>query len=220
MASELAPAPRLWTSEDLARRFGPIPRERIRQVPKPGTGTVEDVVRIDDHEDRLCELVDGVLVEKTMGSLESALAMFLGRLLGEFVAAGRLGIVTGEGGMMEIAPDLVRIPDLAFVAWDRLPDRAIPKSLAPKLAPDLAVEILSRSNSKAEMAEKLVDYFKAGVRLVWYVDPRKQLVQVHTSRDNCRVLSMGDRLDGGEVLPGFSVELKRLFEEPGDRVDS
>ena len=73
-----------WTVADLYRRFGPIPFERIRQNPAPGHGTVDDVVRLSDHEDRLYELVDGILVEKTVGFEESCIAMKIGRLLGTF----------------------------------------------------------------------------------------------------------------------------------------
>ena len=65
---------REWTVADLQRRFGPIPFRRIRQNPPPGSGTVADVIRLNDHEDRLYELVDGILVEKTVGLEESWLA--------------------------------------------------------------------------------------------------------------------------------------------------
>ena len=74
-----------WTVADLYRRFGPIPFERIRQDPPPGCGTVDDVVRLNDHEDRLYELVDGILVEKTVGLEESFIAMKIGTLLSNFV---------------------------------------------------------------------------------------------------------------------------------------
>ena len=57
---------KIWTVADLHHRFGPIPFERIRQNPPPGCGTVDDVVRLNDHEDRLYELVDGILVEKAV----------------------------------------------------------------------------------------------------------------------------------------------------------
>ncbi len=86
-----------WTVADLYRRFGPIAFERIRQNPPPGCGTVADVVRLNDHEDRLYELVDGILVEKTVGLLESGIAIEIGRLLGNFVKPRRLGRVFGRG---------------------------------------------------------------------------------------------------------------------------
>ena len=214
MVSRIAPDPVEWTVADLHQRFGPILHSRIRQVPAPGTATVEDVVRINDHENRLCELVDGILVEKTVGWIESCLAMRIGQILGEFVEAGDLGMVAGEAGMMEIAPELVRIPDVSFVSLDRLPGGCLPGAAAPRIVPDLAVEVLSRSNTKREMEEKLDDYFENGVRIVWYVDPVSRSVRVYTTRDESRLLGEGDSLDGGEVLPGFVLPVARIFKKP------
>jgi len=201
-----------WTVADLYRRFGPIAHSRIRQDPAPGTATVADVVRIHDREDRLYELVDGILLEKVMGLYESVLALVIGRLLGNFVAEHQLGVVAGADGMMEIAPDLVRIPDVSFIAWDRFPNRRMTRKPAPRLAPDLAVEVLSKGNTKKEMAEKLDDYFAAGVRLVWFVDPVKQTVQVHAGRQDSRTLRASQSLDGGDVLPGLVLPIRMIFE--------
>ena len=80
-----------WTVADLHRRFGPIPFERIRQNPPPGSGTVDDVVRLSDHEDRLYELVDGILLEKTVGLLESWIAMRIKRCSGTLPIQGISG---------------------------------------------------------------------------------------------------------------------------------
>ena len=82
---------KIWTVADLYRRFGPIPFERIRQNPPPGSGTVDDVVRLNDHEDRLYELVDGILVEKTVGLEESIIAGFILTILNNFVLPRGLG---------------------------------------------------------------------------------------------------------------------------------
>src|SRR5580704_8945270 len=95
-SSTLAKPPaKTWTIGDLYRRFGPIPFDRIRQNPRPGSGTVDDVVQLNDHEDRLYELVDGILVEKTVGVQESYIAMKIGTLLNIFVEPRGLGMVTG-----------------------------------------------------------------------------------------------------------------------------
>ena len=107
-----------WTVADLQRRFGPIPFSRIRQNPPPGTATEDDVLWLNDHEDRLCELVDGILVEKTVGLEESWLAVRLAGLLSLFVDPSNLGLVTGADGMYRLSQGLVRIPDVAFVSWD------------------------------------------------------------------------------------------------------
>ena len=208
------PPRKIWTVADLYRRFGPIPFERIRQDPPPGSGTVEDVIRLNDHEDRLFELVDGILVRKTVGHEESYIAMRIGTLLSNFVDPQDLGWVTGEGGMIQLDINLVRIPDVSFISWDRVPGDEFPKDPVPLLVPDLAVEVITWSNTLKEMDEKLREYFEKGVRLVWYVRPKSRVVDVYTSPDHFTRLTASTRLDGGDVLPGFSVLVGELFQLP------
>lgn len=202
------------TVADLTEKFGPIPYSRIRHQPAPGTAMEQDVIQIALHEDRLCELVDGVLVEKTMGNYESCLAALLIHFLWAFVREHDLGYVLATDGMARLAPGLVRIPDASFVAWDRLPNRRVPRDPISELAPDLAVEVLSKTNTKREMSRKLDDYFAAGVRLVWYVDPKTESVQCYTSPTTSTMVKAPEALDGGEVLPGFILPLNQLFEQP------
>jgi Uma2 family endonuclease len=203
----------LKTLADLVNRLGGVPLDRIRFQPAPGTATVQDVIDIQEREGKLCELVEGVLLEKTVGYMESGLALFLGGLLSAHVALRNLGIVTGANGTMEIMPDLVRIPDVAFTSWDRLPGRRMPVKPVPLLVPNLAVEVLSRSNTPGEMAVKRREYFTAGVQLVWEIDPVRRTVAVYTSESNVRMLGVADSLDGGAVLPGFTLPLRELFAE-------
>ena len=155
-----------WTAADLFHRFGAIPLHRVRHDPAPGTATEEDVVRIHDHEDRLYELVESTLLEKTVGTYESYLAAVLVRLLGAFAAENNSGIVLGADGMMRLASGLVCIPDVSFISWSRLPDRRIPGQAIADLVPDLAVEVISHGNTRKEMSRKLRKYFTAGVQLV------------------------------------------------------
>jgi Uma2 family endonuclease len=172
------------------------------------------VIEIHDREDRLYELVDGVLVEKDMGTYEAYLALLLGSLLRNYVAEHNLGIVLGADGMMRLAPGMVRIPDVSFISWNRLPGRKVPRAAIASLAPDLAVEIISRGNTAEEMKGKLADYFAAGVRLVWYVYPVPREVKVYSSPDRHAVLGEREILSGGDVLPGFSLPLRDFFAEP------
>jgi Uma2 family endonuclease len=210
-----SPPPRkVWTVLDLYRKFGPIASERIRQDPPPGCGTVEDVDRLSNHEDRLYELVDGILLEKTVGLEESWIAINIATLLNIFIMPLGLGIVAGEGGTIQLDIDLVRIPDVMFISLERLPGGEIPREPIPLLVPDLAVEVLSRSNTRKEMDDKLKDYFEKGVRLVWYVRPRTRVVDVYTAPDRFTRLSASMRLDGGDVLPGFSVLVGDIFAMP------
>lgn len=200
------------TIADLLDRFGPIPAKRIRTNPTPGTATEQDVIDIEEQESRLCELVDGVLVEKTVGYFESCLAVRLILWIGAFVEQHKLGVVAGEAGMLRLAPGLVRIPDVSFVSWDQLPGRRVPRVPIADLAPDLAVEVTSPGNTTREMERKLQEYLAAGVRLVWYVYPEPKEVRVHTAEQH-DVLTIDQELTGGDVLPGFALPLRQLFEE-------
>lgn len=206
-------SPPIKTFADLLNRLGGVPLERIRFRPFPGTATVKDIIDIERQEGKLCELVDGVLVEKVMGYTESGLAAFLIGLLNAFVIPRNLGLVTGADGTVELMANLVRIPDVAFTHWDRLPGRQPPTVPIPQLAPNLAVEVLSRSNTRGEMRVKRQDYFTAGVELVWEIDPNARTVAVYTSVTDVTRLTATDTLDGGSVLPGFTLLLQDLFAE-------
>lgn len=204
-----------WTAADLVERFGPIPLWRICQDPAPGTATEQDVIDIHGREKRFFELVAGVLVEKTVGVQESYLAVLIATYLTVYVREHSLGIVLGADGMTRLAPGLIRIPDVSFIPWERHPDRRVPALPFVPFAPDLAVEVLSPSNTAKEMDRKLKDYFASGVRLVWYVDPVQRTAEVFTSLDNSIVLREEDSLNGGGVLPGFSLPLAQVFAELG-----
>ena len=208
-----------WTLGDLLEQLGHVPPGRIRLVPPPGTATEQDVIEVEARTDRLCELVDGVLVEKTMGYLESLLASVIIERLRGYVRAHDLGIVLGEAGTLKILPEQVRIPDVCFIAWNRFPGGKLPSVPIPAVAPDLAVEVLSEGNTEAEMQRKLRDYFTAGVRLVWYIDPRTRTARAYTAPDQCMLLNEHQSLSGGEVLPGFALPLGDLFAEL-DRQDT
>jgi len=199
------------TVSDLLHHLGDIPAERVRLQPAPGTATENDVVAVNERENRLCELVDGILVEKTMGYYESYIAATLIRLLGNFVVEHDLGVVAGADGMMRLAPGLVRIPDVSFVAWEKLPGHRLPRQAIPDLIPDLAVEVLSEGNTPREMARKLDEYFLLGVRLVWLVNPMTETAEVYTARHQSTVLEKTATLDGGALLPGFTLPLSTLF---------
>jgi Uma2 family endonuclease len=202
-----------WTFADLLEQLGNIPPNRIRLTPPPGTATEEDVLRAEGHTGRICELIDGVLVEKTMGYLESILAVAIIDALHGFVRARNLGIVLAPDGTLRILPAQVRAPDVSFVSWQRFPEGKLSQKPIPPIVPDLAVEILSEGNTEAEMERKLRDYFVAGVRLVWYIDPRSRTARVYTAPEHCQVLGDQGTLLGGDVLPGFELSLAGLFAE-------
>lgn len=198
---------------DLLERLGGVSPVRVRLRPLPGLATEADVLDIHRRSGRLFELVEGTLVEKPMGLRESLLAMALGSILRAFVIPRDLGFVTGPDGPLRLLPGLVRLPDVAFVAWTTVPGRRVPEEPIPDLAPDLAVEILSASNTEKEMALKRDAYFRAGVRLVWIVDPSDRTARVYTGPDQVVHLDASGVLDGGDVLPGFVLPLRELFSE-------
>jgi Uma2 family endonuclease len=201
----------MTTLADVLERFTDYPPERIRTNPAPGTATVRDVVRIEREEGRLYELDHGVLVEKPIGYQESLLATYIGRLLDEYAEAVNAGVVAGEAGTIRLIRRQVRIPDAAFYGWHHFPDGAVGDAPVPRICPDLAVEVLSRKNSKAEMTRKLREYFEAGVKVVWYVHPRKKAIDVFTTPVKKVRLTVADTLTGGPVLPGFSVKVAKIF---------
>jgi Uma2 family endonuclease len=211
--SIVEPPPKIRTLADMLSELGDISPDRILMQPAPGTATEDDLLATMSRNDTLCELVDGVLVEKAMGYESSLLAMYIGHLLQVFILPRNLGLVTGADGAVRLFPGLVRIPDLAFASWDRFPDRKVPRQPIPTLTPDLAVEVLSQSNTPREMERKLRDYFSAGVRLVWIVDPFRRVVSVYNTAQDCVDLQPHETLDGEPVLSGFQLPLTELFAE-------
>lgn len=213
MSTLLTPCGTIRTIADLLDNLGGIPASRVLFHPSPGRATEADVIDMEQRENRLCELVDGVLVEKAMGFRESLLAMVLGTFLNDFVRPRNLGLVTGADGMVRLFPGLVRIPDVAFASWASIPKRRVPTEPIPQLVPDLVVEVLSKSNTDAEMTRKCGEYFTAGVLVIWLVDPESRTVTVYTAPDQSTVLDETQTLDAAPILAGFSLPLRELFAE-------
>ncbi len=139
--------------------LGGVPLERVIFDPWPGTATEADLLRFVEQDKRLCELIDGTLVEKPMGYWEGIVGANLTALLGPFVHQHDLGAVSGADSTMRMKSGRVRLPDVGFVSKERLP-----KTLEsiPTISPDLAVEVLSDSNTASEMSQKLLEYFQSG----------------------------------------------------------
>jgi Uma2 family endonuclease len=211
MSQTLAGIDELSTVADLLHHLGDVPAERIRLRPHPGTATEADVVRINERKEGLVELVDGVLVEKAKGFFEAWLAATLVQVIKNFVEEHDLGVVVGPDGIMRLAPGPVRLPDVSFLSWEKFPNREIPREPIPDLAPDLAVEVISKGNTPAEMNRKCGEYFDAGVRLVWYLYPQTRTMDVFTQEARETPVSETESVDGAEVLPGFRLSLDELF---------
>jgi len=207
---------RITTVGDLIESLGDIPLDRVRLDPPPGQATEADLLRLSTADGRLYELVDGTLVEKPMGWKEASLATWLARLFHPYLSDNDLGELVGADGTHHLRQDHICLPDLAFVLWENVPpdDELAP---IPDLTPDLAVEILSPSNTLKEMARKRTEYFRAGTSLVWQVNPEKKTVEVFTSPTRSKLLGVGDTLDGGSLLPGFCLPLSVLFAPRGGK---
>lgn len=208
-----AASSRFSTVADLIDELGGVSPRRILLHPAPGTATEQDVRERLARKARVCELVEGVLVEKAVGYRESLLGLALAELLRPFVRQHHLGLASRESGLVRLAPGVVRGPDVAFVSWSRIPGGRVPQEPIPDLAHDLAVEVLSESNTPGEMARKRREYCCAGTRQVWQIDPDARTVEVFTSPTESTLLTALQTLSGGDILPGSSLPLSQLFAE-------
>lgn len=165
--------------------------------------------------DSLYEVVAGRFVEKPpMGAYEGEIASLLLEFLAPFVRAHRLGKVVAEVLFrIDPAANLQRRPDVAFISDARWPrNRRAPEDAAWDVIPDLAIEVVSPTNTAGEVVARVREYFQAGVRRIWVVYPSERLVYVHETSRAISVLHVGDELDGGDLLPGFRLPLATLFE--------
>lgn len=173
--------------------------------------TAEDLYELAVDEVRT-ELVRGdVVCEPPAGFDHGVRAGEIGYHLRRYLEDHPLGVVCGAetGFVLSRAPDTVRAPDAAFVSWERATRLAAPERFFEG-APDLAAEVVSPGDSGREVEEKVRDYLAAGTRLVWVIDPRRSTVTVHRPDAAPGVLTPKDVLDGGDLLPGFSLAVSRL----------
>jgi len=199
------------TVAGLIQQLGGIPGERIRMRPFPGTATEDD---LNTPEGELCELIDGTLVEKAMGSEESFLAGSLFLEIATHVRAGGLGVTLPGDGYIRLGPGKVRIPDVTYIPWESFPGGEFPDEAFWTVNPGLVVEVLSPRNTPKEIDRKLAELFAAGCKLAWVIDPPTKTAKVYTSPKRFKLLDETGTLDGGKVLPGFALPLAELFAPP------
>ena len=202
-----------WTFDDILHRLGDVAPERIRADVWPGQATDEDCTESKDRFGCLCEMVDGVLVEKVRGWEECRLASALLHLIELYLKERPLGIVLGPDGPVRVELRVIRMPDVSFISWDRVEGDEMPGGPVMEVVPDLAVEVISRSNRPGEMQVKLREYFQRGVRLVWYIDFKMRTARAYTSAEEFTDIPATGKLDGLDVLPGFSVKLPSLYDQ-------
>jgi Uma2 family endonuclease len=204
--------PTHWSLADIQNHLGGIPYERIRSSPPPGYATVEDVEDLSSRNEPPCELIDGILVEKTMGWYESVIAGWIITAINNYLMQHPIGKALTADGALRILPACVRIPDACFIGRSQFPAEGLPREPIPNLVPDLAIEVISQSNTPREMEQKRQDYFQAGVCLVWYIDPPTRSATVYTSADDPGTLhTENEPLSGENVLPDFQLSLAEIF---------
>jgi len=162
--------------------------------------------------DKRTELVRGVLVvREPPGGRHGSVTMNLALRLGNHVVSEGAGqVFAAETGFtLARGPDTVRAPDIAFVQRERLPE-PIPVGF-PEFAPDLVVEVLSPGDRPGDVLAKVGDWLEAGARLVWVIDPERQIARVYRHDGSETILSADGALDGEDVLPGFSCLLTSIL---------
>jgi Uma2 family endonuclease len=172
--------------------------------------TIEKFEQIDEPGFRV-ELSNGMLVrEPIAGHTHGRLAARIGYYLSAFVMRSGIGEVFGAETGFILASKTVRGPDAAFVANSRIPADLSPKGYFP-LPPDFAVEVVSPSNTAAEVQAKIVDYLQSGVKAVWVVYPGTRTVAVHLSLAEAKFYRDGDVLTGEAAVPGFELPVTDIF---------
>ena len=174
--------------------------------------TADELLAMPDDGFHRYELVKGELITMApAGGEHGAIGSRTDRRIGIFVEQNDLGEAfnSDTGFIIDTNPDTVRAPDVSFVRKERIPADGIPKGFMP-LAPDLAVEVISPSDSYTEVAEKVAQLLEAGTQLVVLIDPRTRTVSLHYDGGIDR-LTEADTLTLGDALPGFECAVGELF---------
>ena len=182
-------------------------------APEPGLMTAEDFLELTKDEGKRHELVEGRLVPVCAAASRSAIvATNISTSINSFVRQHRLGVCGGADWSFRLKsnPDTVRMPDVGFVRAERIPPAGVPSG-AWDGAPDLAVEVLSPSNRFSEIMERVQDFFDAGTRLMWVIDPDRRNARVFAPDRAVTVVGADGTLDGEDVLPGFTLPLPEIW---------
>lgn len=159
------------------------------------------------------ELIRGEVVAMTRPTWEHGeIQIALGALIFLFLRSNPIGRVAVESGVItERNPDTLRGPDVSFFARERMP-LGVRMPCYAEMTPDLCVEVISPSNTRRQLNEKLKEYFATGCRMAWVVDPEERSVTVYRTPLEGRVIKEGGSLDGEDVLPGFTCQVAEIFE--------
>jgi Uma2 family endonuclease len=173
--------------------------------PKTLTETLDDT-------DSLYEIINSQRVEKPVSVVAVSIASVLAFYLNAFALPRKLGIALSEPLLRLVPGGDQRRPDVAFVAYERWPEAEVPEGNPWEVVPNLAVEVVSPSNTIQDMVDKIDEYFEAGVPLVWLILPKQRRVYVYESPLQLSVLPIDGEFEGGDVLSGFRLKVAALFE--------
>ena len=174
--------------------------------------TADELLQMKDDNFRY-ELVRGELIKMSpAGHQHGRIALNFTTPLDQFVRANQLGAVYAAETGFKLAedPDVVRAPDAAFIRRERVKEVGQTGGFWPG-APDLAAEVVSPGDTYAEVQDKIADWLDAGTRLVVVVNPNTQTVALYRSRSDIRILTIDDVLDGGEVVPNWTLPVRDIF---------
>ena len=202
------------TLQDVLDYLGGVPADRVHLFPWPGTATQRDMLHPPTElKHAICELVDGILVEKAVGFDASTLATVLAGFIFQYLLENNIGCVNAGGdAYIKLKPKRIVVPDVSFVRWDQFPGGQLTTDPCPQVVADLVVEVLSKGNTRREMDRKRREFFESGTKLFWIVDPKKQTVTVYHPDTDGQVLGLSDFVDGEDVLPGFRLSIRKWFE--------
>jgi len=161
-----------------------------------------------DNANTILELIDGEIEEKMASFTPSRIALRIGYFLSEYLDERNLGYVTGADGGYIMSDDNVFIPDVGYIAKERMPQTPAREVPTP---PDLAVEVKSPTDTKRAMRQKAEKYLQFGTRLVWLVFPDEQLVEIYTPDDDVITVGMDGVLEGDPILPDFTLPVRNIF---------
>ena len=173
--------------------------------------TPEEFLRMPDRKN--FELVDGDLLERNVSALSSWVGFTLARLIGNYVEGNQLGWMFGADNGFQCFPDrpkAVRLPDVSFVksgrmTWDQLTDGWL------RVVPDLVVEVISPNDKAYELDEKIEMFLKAGVPLLWIVNPNVRTIRILRADGSAAILRDADQLSGEDIIPGFVCPVSSIF---------
>ena len=196
-------------AQEISTRLGsgypPPPPVPEGAPPEPVTMTLEEFLQSDLEG---CEYVNGELIPKMPTSLNHGkINTSLILSLGSHVRENQLGDIYSSDTGFRIGERML-IPDIAFVSAARIPDDMDKASPIP---PDLAVEVVSRSDESFQIVEKAFAYLEAGTQMVWVLHPVAKTVTVYRSETDIKVFTRNDTLTGEDVVEGFSCPVEELF---------